>query len=148
MSRSAADLLTDETFVAMARRALAGRCALFLGAGASLPSGRANDDVLADLIASEVLMAKGGYPLVTWWSTQTARLAGLKSTKLSDCVWRTSNCPPSFGRYARYRGEASSASISMTSWKRPTRFGARGLQTFVASASGLESTWTPLYTAL
>jgi SIR2-like domain len=63
MSLNATELLKDETFVALARRILSGRCSLFLGAGASLSSGGPTTQELADLIASEVLMAQGQFSL-------------------------------------------------------------------------------------
>lgn len=54
-SRAATKLLADEVFIALGRRIIAGQCALFLGAGASLDSGGPTTAELADLIAEKVL---------------------------------------------------------------------------------------------
>ena len=64
MSLTAKQLLDDQTFVALARRIISGRCALFVGAGASLSSGAPKTQQLADLIAQEILQVETpSYPL-------------------------------------------------------------------------------------
>lgn len=52
------ELLADQSFLALARRILAGRCVLFLGAGASISSGAPSGGELAGILARDVLLAE------------------------------------------------------------------------------------------
>jgi len=49
-------LLEQESFVALGRRVLYGKCSLFVGAGASIDSGGPSTSELSDLLAERVLM--------------------------------------------------------------------------------------------
>jgi hypothetical protein len=63
MSLTAEELLADEGFLYIARRVLAGKCILFLGAGASISSGAPASDDLAKSICQDILMTDETYPL-------------------------------------------------------------------------------------
>jgi predicted Zn-dependent protease len=64
MPLSADELLADPTFLYLGRRILVGKCALFLGAGASLSSGAPTTTELAKLICNDVLMTDKEFPFV------------------------------------------------------------------------------------
>lgn len=51
------ELLRDESYIALGRRILAGKCSVFVGAGASVDSGGPSSTELADLLARDVLMS-------------------------------------------------------------------------------------------
>ena len=63
MGQSSADLLGNESFVALGGRILSGRAALFLGAGSSLGSQAPTTSELSRLIGTKVLQTQLEYPL-------------------------------------------------------------------------------------
>src|SRR5438309_443231 len=71
-------LLADETFIYLGRRILAGKCCLFLGAGASLSSGAPTSGELAVLLCSQVLMTDEVYSL-SEAATYVDAMAGRKA---------------------------------------------------------------------